>query len=190
MNYLQAIATIMIILGFGLSAEAQKLNIDVGAYSINATAPTTTSSSTTTVNLSTPGVYSLSASFQIFPQVELCPGYTIFYSKTFRGDMGFGPDLTVHFFPMNSGSGVNIINQNVSYWEIEKWRPFLGGSFHQRQFQSVQSSYSGFGFSGGTELQLTNNTSTRVILRMMSLNGPASAIMSYTDISLGLQLHF
>lgn len=181
---------ILILLIVGIQAQAQKLNVDGGFYTINATAPTTSSSTSTSVNLSSLGVYSLSANFHVLPKIEFSPGYTIFYSKIYRGDMGFGPDFSFYYFPLNSGSGVSTINQQISYWEIEKWRPFGGISFHQRQFQSVQSSYSGFGFSGGVELQLNTRTSARALLRSMSLNGPSSAVMTYTDVMLGLQLHF
>jgi hypothetical protein len=168
---------------------AQKLTLDLGFYTIKAVGPTS-GSGTGTINLSTPGAYALSAGYAIHPQIELSPGYTIFYSKIYMGDMGFGPDFYLHYYPLTTSSGLRASQNEVSYFEREQIRPFVSVSFHQRQFQSVQSSYSGFGFDFGSEIQISKIYSIRALMRTMSLAGPSGASMNYTDLMLGCQMHF
>jgi hypothetical protein len=179
---------LILLLLTSLASWAQKVSVDMGFYSIKAVGPSGSSSGT--INLSSPGAYSLSAGFSIRPQIELSPGYTVFYSKIFRGDMGFGPDFYLHYFPLTTASGLRVSQNDVNYFELEHLRPFVSVSFHQRQFQSVQSSYSGFGFDLGSELQVSKATSMRVLMRTMSLAGPSGASMNYMDVMLGYQLHF
>jgi hypothetical protein len=180
--------TLFWLLFFSGSIWAQKVTLDVGFYSINAVGPSAGGSGN--VSLSTPGAYSLSAGFAIRPQWELSPGYTVFYSKIFQGDMGFGPDFYLHYYPFNAGNGLKYSEGNISYYEKERWRPFASVSFHQRQFQSVQSSYSGFGFDFGSEFQISKITSTRLMMRMMTLAGPSGGSLTYMDLLLGYQFQF
>jgi hypothetical protein len=177
---------------FSSHAWAQKVNLDFGFYTINAEAPAPAGSTAapSTVSLSGPGAYSLSGNFEMRPGIEIGVGYTVFYSKFISGDMGFGPDFSLIWFPINEGSGLSLNSQSVRYFEIQSWRPFVGMSFHQRQFQSVESSYSGFGFNGGIEMQYTNTMSFKGAVRSMSLIGPSKSKFQYTDVLVGIQLHF
>jgi len=167
---------------------AQKLSFDAGFFSVNAKPPS--GSGTSSVSLSGPGSFSLSASFSLLPQIELSPGYTVFFSKIYRGDLGLGPDFSLRYFPVNAGSGLKIDHYGLKYFEIDSIRPFVGLSFHQRQFQSVQSSYSGFGFDAGSEFQITQKYSYRILLRMMNLIGPSEGSINYMDVLIGYQIHY
>lgn len=185
---MKSLYSFFILLIFAHPCWGQKVNLDLGFYSIKAVAPS--GSTTGSIDLSSPGAYSLSANFAIRPQIELSPGYTVFYSKIFRGDMGFGPDFYLHYFPVTSGSGLKVSQGDISYFETEHIRPFVSFSFHQRQFQSVQSSYSGFGICLGSELQWTKISSLRTMFRTMSLAGPSGGTMNYMDLLVGYQMHF
>lgn len=184
--------TIGLFLTSSPSLWAQKVNFDFGMFSINAEPPQAAGSGTARANvsLSGPGAYSISGSLPIRPSLEVGVGYTIFYSQLISGDMGFGPDLNLIYFPMNEGSGLKFQSFDLRYTEIQKWRPFLQAAFHQRQFQSVDSAYSGFGFGGGVETMWTDDKSWRVTLRSMSLLGPSQSTFNYFDLMFGIQLHF
>ena len=182
---------LLIMVVFLLAAPAvwaQKVNFDFGMYTIKATPPT--GSTGTDITLSSPGAYSLSANFEIKQPFEIGVGYTVFFSKILSGDMGFGPDFYLYYFPFSEGSAVRVDTPAVQYREIQQWRPYGYMSFHQRQFQSAQSSYSGFGFGLGTEYQYTERLGLRGSVRQMTLAGPATAQFNYMDILLGIQLQF
>jgi hypothetical protein len=185
---MKGVATFLVITFINSVSWGQKINADFGFYSISAKGPSTSQSSG--VNLSGPGSYSLSGQFSILPSFELGVGYTVFYSKFISGDMGLGPDLSAVWYPVNQGSGLAFNSQGLRYFEIQTWRPYAAISFHQRQFQSVESSYSGFGFSGGVEMQYSKETAFRATVRSMSLLGPAKSTFDYLDILIGLQLQF
>lgn len=173
----------------GLPALAQKINFDFGVYTLSATPPSD-STNTSSVKISSPGIYSVSANFEMRPQFEIGVGYSVFLSKGFTGDLGFGPDFMGYYFPFAPGSELKTKTSIVEYREIEHFRPFGYLSFHQRQFQSVQSSYSGFGIGGGAEIQWKPEIGFRALFRMMSLAGPSGAKTTYMDFIGGLQLHF
>jgi hypothetical protein len=181
---LMAFALTMICTSFAMGA---KINFDVGYYSLSAESPTAGKDN---VEVSGFGSYSLSGNVPLSLHFELGLGYTVFFSQTLSGDMGYGPDFSVIYFPMSSGSGVKSYESNVYYQEIEKWRPFFYLSFHQRQFQSVQSSYSGFGVGGGVEYQMNPEYSLRGTMRSMSLTGSSSTSMTHMEFLVGIQKHF
>lgn len=166
---------------------AHKLNVDFGYYSLKAESPTVSSTSVTVNSL---GTYSLSGNIPPTGPWELGLGYTVFFSKIFKGDMGFGPDFSLYYFPINSGSGIEYVDRNISYYEMEQIRPFVGLSFNQRQFQSIQSSYSGFGVSAGVEYQLLRQTAVRGQIKSQSLQGPSNTVMKWLEIVVGLQQQF
>lgn len=169
-------------------AHATKLNFDLGFFSINATPPA--NSGLNNISLAAPGVYSLSGSFEVQPSIEVSVGYSILFSKTFTGDMGFGPDVMLNYFPFTRASGFQAGTETAQYSEIEKLRPYVMVGFHQRQFQSAQSAFSGFGFGAGSEYQWDEKLSLRVSVRMMNLLGPSEAKFNYFDANVGVQMHF
>lgn len=171
------------------AARAQKLNFDFGFYQIQAKPPAD-SNNISEFSLSGPGVYSISMAYALKSNFEIGVGYTVFFSKMISGDMGFGPDFYFAYFPFSEGSGIQYESSGFQYRELQQWRPFGYLSFHQRQFQSVQSAYSGFGYGLGTEYQWTERTAIRGTVHMMNLAGPSNALFNYMDYSLGLQLQF
>jgi len=183
-----AAALILFCFGFfALPAKAQKLNFFAGFYSINANPPSANASS---IRISGPGAYGLSGQFSLRPNLEFGVGYTVFLSKGISGDMGFGPDLSLVYFPFSASSALVHSRVGIEFREIESLRPYGMVSFHQRQFQSAQSAYSGFGLGLGTEIQWSDRTAFRFGLRTMNLAGPSAARFEYSDLNLELQLQF
>lgn len=173
------------------SASAKKVNVGFGFYSIKADSPSTNSTTPgTSVSLSGPGAYNLLAKFDIAPTLELGAGYTVFYSKGFSGDMGFGPDISLSWYPLNQGSGISVSRNSIDYFEIQSFRPYVGMAFHHRQFQSVESSYSGFGFEAGLEIQKDLESAFVASVRSMPLIGPSKAKFQYMDFIFAYQFQF
>lgn len=190
LHKMKLVLWVSLFLGFSTSALAQKLNFDFGFYSIAAKAPSDSAVATKDVKLSGPGSYSLSANFELRKPFEIGVGYSVFFSKGISGDMGFGPDFYGYYFPYSNGSAVKFESAQLSYKESEQIRPFVYFSFHQRQFQSVQSSFSGFGFGGGAEYEWSEQYTFRATIRSMTLTGPSKAQFDYMDFLFGIQQSF
>ncbi len=167
---------------------AQKISFEAGSYSLTAEPPSGSTSGN--VKVRTFGVYSLSANFSLAPQIQLGVGYSVFFSKVLSGDMGFGPDFSLNYYYLGIAAPLGYSDQSASYRESEFFRPYVGMSFHQRQFQSIQSSYSGFGVVAGAEIQADRTWSYRFGVRSQALKGPSNTNMSYIDFLLGLQMGF
>lgn len=175
------------VLFFNEPLWASKINIDFGYYTMKAESPSVAG---TSVSVNSLGSYSLSGNIPLAGNWELGLGYTVFFSKIYKGDMGFGPDFSIFYFPFNAGSGFEHMDRNVVYSEIEYLRPFAGLSFHQRQFQSIQSSYSGFGIAIGLEYQILRETAVRAQIKNQNLQGPSNTVMKWMELMVGLQQQF
>lgn len=171
-----------------LPVLANKISAQFGFYDIKAQA--LNSGQTSTTSLTQLGSYQLSASFSLFDPIEVGAGYSLFYSKTVSGDMGFGPDLFLRYFPFVRGSKTTLEQEGVKLKMLEAYRPYVGFSFHQRQFQSVQTSYSGFGLSSGVEWMHDTQWGYLVHLNYQSLVGPDGMNFNFMDLGFGLQWYF
>jgi opacity protein-like surface antigen len=76
----------------------------------------------------------------------------------------------------------------VSVSFTEKIRPYVGVSFHQRSFQGIQTSATGFALSLGTEYTLSPGMSLVLNLRYMSLK--ASSLIQGTETAFQSGLSF
>lgn len=184
----RAIAIIASLLLGSSVAWANKLNFDGGFFSINATPPKNLNLDP--ISLSGFGNYSLSGAITVLPSVEIGAGYSVFFTKVLSGDMGFGPDFQANWYPFSYVGPWESKGPRVSYLEIDRYRPFLDLSFHQRQFQSAQSAFSGFGAGGGLERQWSEKISLRATFRMMNLLGPEGATFKATEVMFGLSQGF
>lgn len=173
---------------FGQMAEAQKVGANFGFYNIQAQSQS--AGQTVSLNMARLGSYQLTGQFGITDSLDLGVGYSIFYSRTFGGDMGFGPDIFVNYFPFSQSGKRSWNDAGVKLNLHESLRPYVGLAFHQRQFQSVQTSYSGFGFHGGLEWAQSEEWGYHFRVSSQSLIGPGSLNFRLMDISLGLQYYF
>ncbi len=178
------LVTIFFIIFSGLFVNAQKVTFMGGIYSLKASADAAS------VTLSKPGIYAVSGAFPIMEHVEYNIGYTLFMSKTISGDMGYGPDLSINYFPFQKPTGDHINFHEINYSNLDKHRFFLQGSFHQRQFQSVQSPYSGFGAGIGWEYQVFENYAAYSLVRYQVHSGPNNANLKQLDVLVGIQFQF
>lgn len=136
------------------------------------------------------GSYQLTFRYAVTNYLEMAIGYSLIASKTFSGDFGFGPDIGLVYFPFTSANPIEATNQNIHFRSYELYKPYLSGAFHQRQYQSIQSSYAGFGLGAGTEIYWKQNMSFNTGIRYLPLGGPDGAISNELDLFFGVTFVF
>jgi long-subunit fatty acid transport protein len=166
------------------AALAGKFDFSVGYFSLSATTKNSTGS------VSNLGSFRLGYRHEILPQLELAAGYTVNTSKLLGGDLAYGMDLGVLFYPLTECCARQSNSGGVIYEFSEKWRPYVGVSFHQRQFQAIQTSYPGIGAALGTEYSLTPSLSARGELRLISLFGSNLSSAREFSTTLGVSFAF
>lgn len=166
-----------------VSAEAlarNKFEVMAGGYSLSAKSP---KGSGSTSNV---GLYRVGYFRSLDDQIDFTLGYTLFFSDVFSGDMGYGPDLGVVYYPWTSSGTSRLEGETYLMQFQDVYRPYFGVAFHQRQFQSVESSYAGFSASAGCEYGWAEKYSLRGEVRFSTLTGPNSATASQFDVLVGL----
>lgn len=168
--------------GFLDQASAAKLDLSAGAFQFE----TVTDSGAGA--LSNIGTYRMGYSLEVLDSIEVGLGYTLIASEVFTGDLAFGFDIFARYFPLTNASEKIVTSDKSVVRFSQEWRPFVGGSFNQRQFQSVATNFAGFGVSIGTEKQVDSTMSFLVEGRYIALNGPrlssATEISAFVGISL------
>jgi hypothetical protein len=178
--------TTLLFLGWSIEsmAASNKFDFGVGYYSISAKTATQSGS------LSGLGLYHLNYRRAITPKIEFAAGYTIYFTGIIGGDSGSGVDLGINYFPFADAQAVEMAKDGKSIYVDELYRPYVGVTFDQRSFQSVQSSYSGFGLLLGLERTLTDLLSLNFSLRYMNLSGGVDATATEMDFLGGFSIRF
>ncbi|MBK7891041.1 MAG: outer membrane beta-barrel protein [Bdellovibrionales bacterium] len=153
---------VAIVFGGESASAGNKLEVATGFYSLTA------KTSKRSGSASNFGVYRAAYGFGFGPQVDIQIGYTLFMSDIIGGDLGFGPDLGLQYFPMTDSGARRFVTDKVSINVNDVLRPFVSAGFHQRQFQSVDSSYAGFSFGGGAEMAWSEDYSLKAEARVTS----------------------
>lgn len=178
---------ILVGLTLGLSfskAEANQISILGGLYSLSA--KTTTGEGT----ISNIGSYRFTYQYAFMDSLTFDLGYSMFMTDIIGGDMGFGPDLGFSYYPLTRATPKRYQARGVSVSRVETIRPYVGSSFHQRQFQSVASSYAGFSAHLGADWYIMPQWSLRTDLRYLFLRGPREAEASMVEVSVGASFAF
>lgn len=179
------LTAVLVLVGLSTSclAEAQsigKLDLMAGSYSLSA------KSGNGEVSLSKFGIYKVGFRRKFFSRFEFGAGYTLFTSQIISGDMGYGPDVSLFFYPITEPSAMQYKDDKVEMYLSEQWRPFASMSFHQRSFQSINASYAGFSGGLGTEYSWNKDFDLRGEIRMLKLDGPDKSTANQMDILLGI----
>jgi hypothetical protein len=166
---------------FQEKSRAAKLDLFAGAYQLVA------ETDTDSEDISNLGAYLVSYQFPLQQQLELGLGYTLIMSDTIGGDLAFGFDLGLHYYPFTRVSDLEW-SKDGDLMKIEEiWRPFATLSFHQRQFQSVSASYAGFSLGGGVERSMESLPfNLKAAFRLLFLNGPGSSTGEENILVLGI----
>ena len=154
---------------FCFSSSAAHIGLSDGFYSVNATVNGNETS------ISSFGSYRVSLMQEITPYFSLNLGYSLLLENINGGDTSYGFDLGVNYFPISLNSDETTRVGNVDIKIIQKWSPFVGIGFYQRQYQSIQSGYSGFGLNGGAIYAYKKRFDLFGEIRYVMLNGPVSA---------------
>ncbi len=166
------------------ATAANKLDISTGYYSL--TGKTATSSGT----FSGLGVYRLGYRRSVSPRLDLGVGYNLNYSALISGDAAYGWDIGVTYFPFTL-SGSTTYAVGGQQLEIQPdLRPFVGAFFTQRNIQSVQTTYAGFGLTLGVEKTWSSKMSISGALRYTTMSGTRNATATIMDFLIGLSWGF
>ncbi len=154
-------------------AIANSFSSTVGYYNIAAT----TSSGTQV--LQNFGVYRFIYDIEVADHFAFRPSYSLYSISTASGlEFGYGTDIELSYMPFTQNGPQNFQNSNVSWRTYEIFRPYVSLSFHQRQYQSIQSNYAGLGFQAGSSYQFNQSINIIAYAASMYLNGPLSSRIS------------
>jgi len=151
-------------------AIANSFGSTVGYYSIAAT------TSTGTQTLQNFGVYRFIYDIEVADHFAFRPAYSLYSISTATGlEFGYGTDIELSYMPFSQNGPQNFQNSNVSWRTYEIFRPYVSVSFHQRQYQSIQSNYAGLGFQAGSSYQYNQSINFIAYAASIFLNGPLSS---------------
>jgi len=128
-------------------AVADRYDAQLGFYRIRA------NTSEGEAKVSNLGLVKMSYHLALTNGVTLRPGYSIYLLKGKKTDIGYGLDIGALWYPFSEQPSFWVENGPVKWHYNEIYRPYLCFSFHQRQYQSIQSSYAGVGLTIGTEFK-------------------------------------
>ncbi len=181
-----SIAFVLVNFVFAINAMAGKVELSIGGYSFSAS----NSSNNTSSSFSGFGSYRIAYRTSILNSYEIDLGYSLLATDGIGGDLSFGFDLGLNYYPftqsgsiMASAPGANAIFSSI-------WRPHIGASFNQRNFQSIGSQYAGFGIKAGLEYQMTDQFSLIGTMRYLILGGPNLSSASQLDFLFGTNFQF
>lgn len=183
-NWLVSIIVFIFIL-FPTQAWCGKLDLMAGYFSLEAEAGGNKG------QVSTFGAYKVSYAIELFSdQLDLDLGYTLMMSNTFGGDLAYGIEAAVIYFPFSPSLKFEGENKNSAMTINPLWRPFVGGGFGQRQAQSTNSGYAGFGALVGVERALDSFYDFKAMLRYNFLSGPRGATATEMNLFVGITMPF
>lgn len=163
-----------------------KFEVGAGFYSFSASNKRNDTSNT----ISGVGAYRLAYRHPLFDQWEFDAGYSLTASQTFSGDLAFGVDLGLNYYPWTLNGPQTLTGEGVLASFDDRWRPYVGFAFQQRNFQSTSSQYAGGGFKIGAEYFWTNRTYFHSSLRASALGGPNQSTAQQTEILFGLTFYY
>lgn len=167
-------------------SHANKLVLSAGAYSFTAE----NQSNKVSASISGVGSYQLAYRHVLSQNVELDFGFSLVATETFGGDLAFGLDVGANYYPISNAEPIQAETGSANVSLSDRWRPFVGAGFHQRNFQSTSSQYAGFGIKAGSEFQMTEEVCFQGAIRYLMLGGPNQASATQIDLLGGLVFQF
>jgi hypothetical protein len=172
-------------LGFVPKVLAGKLDLMTGYFDLNAKVGQQEG------QVSAIGAYKISYAQNVFSDhLDLEIGYTLLMSETFGGDLAYGIEAGLNYYPFTPSTSIEGRSQNASLEITPLWRPFVGTSFNQRQAQSTNSGYAGFGVVVGTERALNSYFDLKTMVRYTFLSGARAATANELTVFVGITMPF
>jgi hypothetical protein len=169
---------------FASQAQASRVSFETGGYTLAANSGGRTSL------LGSIGVFRLAFQYPVHPQVDLHLGYTIATSKVFSGELAYGLDLGASWYFLTRAESIKLEQPGRVYTAYERLRPFASLGFYQRQYQSLQAGFAGFGLGLGLDVALAKAWTLRLGARGIFLFGPNSSSLINLDYLLGTSFQF
>ena len=132
-------------------AYAQKLSFGFGLYNVNASVE---GEETQVSNL---GAYKFQYNFNIKEKLDIFVGYDLLVEDIITGDKAFGPQVGIAYYPRGSKTISSSLMDGISFLKMKDFNYYFSGSFTQRQYQSIKTSYAGFSIGGGVEWGLNED---------------------------------
>ena len=165
------------------TAIANTFHSTVGYYSLNA------KTSSGKQNLSNLGVYRFLYEVEVAKKISFKPSYSLYTIATTSGlELGYGTDIEFSYFPIANNGPMSYQNANVNWETYEIFRPYASLSFHQRQYQAIQSNYAGLGVQIGCSYQYNQNIQITAYTASIYLTGPLSSRISEIQVGGGIGL--
>jgi hypothetical protein len=162
-------------------AHASAFEFGLGAYRFGAENKRNHSSD----SLTGVGSYHIAYRQAISDWVELDVGYSVLATKTFGGDLAFGPDIGFNYFPLTRAFPYRADFQGTTIELSDRWAPYLGVSFEQRNFQSTSSQYAGAGVKAGVTYSYDTRFRWTGSMRGFFLAGPNQSTATQIDLLFG-----
>jgi hypothetical protein len=161
-------------------AHASRLSLQTGGYTLGA-------QSAGRFNLlGSIGVVRLAFHLNIAPSWDLTLGYTVATSRIFSGDLAYGLDISASWYFLGKAEAQKIEGPQAEYLAYEVFRPFLSAGFYQRQYQSLQAGFGGFGAGAGIDFGLAQRWTLRPEVRALFLFGPNNSTAINADFLAGI----
>jgi hypothetical protein len=132
-----------------------KIDFSAGTFSITATNKITNKSA----QISSLGSYEFRYRRAITRQLDFFGGYSLNFKNVLGGSSIYGFEFGAIYFPFSASGAMKSVLDDSQITIEEVWRPFVEANFIERNFQGIQTTYSGFGGGMGTERRLWNNFS-------------------------------
>lgn len=161
-------------------ASAGKLDVMAGWFSLSA------KTNLASADFSNFGAYRMNYLIPVTSKLELTVGYSLLMSDTFGGDLGYGIDGGVTYYPLSESKAIEASSGSARMVVDPLWRPYVGVGFSQRQFQSVLSTYAGFSMFLGVERSLDREFDAKTEFRIVELRGSGTATATEITAVVGL----
>ncbi len=161
-------------------ANASRLSLQTGGYTLGA-------NTTGRYNLlGSIGVVRLAFHLNVAPAWDLTLGYTVATSKVFSGDLAYGLDIGASWYFLGRAESQRVEGPQAEYSAYEVFRPFVAAGFYQRQYQSLQAGFGGFGAGLGIDFGVAQRWTIRPEARSLFLFGPNNSIAINADFLVGV----
>lgn len=186
-NFANSVLVLSLLLfGQSLAAQTAKFVLSAGAFQFSAE----NASNKLSRSISGMGSYQVSYRHAVKQVFEIDLGYSMLATETIGGDVSFGFDIGANYYPLTDATGL-VGDSDLAIIRLnDRWRPFVGLSFSQRNFQSTNSQYAGLGIKGGTEFQFNEQFAIHGTVRYLMLGGPNQSFATQIDILSGIVVQY
>ncbi|WP_132323321.1 hypothetical protein [Pseudobacteriovorax antillogorgiicola] len=166
-----------------VSLFSAPLRAEIGATLGYFNIKSTTSAGDT--NLANLGHFRLVYEIPFMNRFSVKPSYSLYLLGIDSSDIGYGFDLEFNYYPFTFNRPMKLGQNSLNFMSAEKLRPFVGLSFHQRQYQSIQSNYAGIGITFGAQYQYSREFRFVSGLTVISMKGPLDSALSEQQLYFG-----